>query len=139
MYWISGGGKPLPGWRAAGLARKDLIHLTPEGYSLKGRHLAHALRGTLAWLDAHPEAQSLVLNREPLRQTLLTVPAEADEDTDEDAGLALASVYTVQRGECLAGIAKRNGVTTSQLMRWNRMKTRRVHPGTKLEIRTGKK
>ena len=41
--------------------------------------------------------------------------------------------------DATVAIARRHGVKRSQIMRWNGLKSRRVHPGTKLEIRTGKK
>lgn len=42
-FAISGGLGALRGWERAGLASRDLIHLTPEGYRTKGSMLAAAL------------------------------------------------------------------------------------------------
>lgn len=145
-YWISGGGRSIPAWRLEGLARKDLIHLTTAGYSLKGRHLVHAIRDTLAWMDQHPEAEHLVLNREPLKRALEALPPELElaplakrlrqlqKRRVPVEPLANASTYKVRRGECLAGIARRHGVSADQIMRWNGMPDRRIYPGTRLQL-----
>jgi membrane-bound lytic murein transglycosylase D len=44
---------------------------------------------------------------------------------------------TVRRGETLGMIARRHGVTTQQIMKWNRLTTARVKRGTRLKIRSG--
>jgi membrane-bound lytic murein transglycosylase D len=44
---------------------------------------------------------------------------------------------TVKRGETLAGIAQRYGVTSSDIKRWNRLTTSTVRRGQRLKIRTG--
>lgn len=62
-FWVAGGPGTLLRWRDEGLAREDLIHLTRRGYELKGHMLARALRDTVEWLNAHPRARSLVLER----------------------------------------------------------------------------
>jgi membrane-bound lytic murein transglycosylase D len=46
------------------------------------------------------------------------------------------TVVTVQRGETLAQIAERNGVSTQDLMRWNRLKSTHVRRGVRLKVRT---
>ena len=141
-YWISGGGRTLPAWRDARLARKDLIHLTSRGYRFKGRLLAHALRETFGWLDQNPSAERLVLDREPLKRALAAMPSEAElasRAAEETAPKPLegAIIYRVKPGECLAGIATRNGVTVKEIMTWNRMKNRRVHAGRELQLVVG--
>ena len=45
------------------------------------------------------------------------------------------TVVTVQRGETLASIARRHGVSTQDLMRWNRLKSTRVSRGMRLKVR----
>ncbi|HVP14767.1 MAG TPA: LysM peptidoglycan-binding domain-containing protein [Terriglobales bacterium] len=45
-------------------------------------------------------------------------------------------VVTVHRGETLAQLAERYGVSTSDLMRWNRLKSTRVTRGMRLKVRT---
>jgi len=45
-------------------------------------------------------------------------------------------VVRVQRGETLTQIAERYGVTTQELMRWNRLKSPHVKKGMRLKVRT---
>jgi membrane-bound lytic murein transglycosylase D len=42
----------------------------------------------------------------------------------------------VEKGETLASIAERHGVSTQDLMRWNRLKSARVTRGMRLKVRT---
>ena len=44
--------------------------------------------------------------------------------------------YKVRRGDSLSSIAKRHGVTVSDLKRWNSLKSSRITPGQKLMINT---
>jgi membrane-bound lytic murein transglycosylase D len=46
------------------------------------------------------------------------------------------TAIVVERGETLASIAGRYGVSTQDLMRWNRLKSARVTRGMRLKIRT---
>jgi membrane-bound lytic murein transglycosylase D len=46
------------------------------------------------------------------------------------------SVVVVKRGETLASIAEREGVSAGDLMRWNRLRSAHVGPGTRLKVRT---
>lgn len=67
-YWIAGGRQTLPRWRDAGLARRDLIHLTRDGYAFKGRWLARAIAASVRWYREHPDALGLQLDRAPLKR-----------------------------------------------------------------------
>lgn len=44
------------------------------------------------------------------------------------------SVHRVKSGESLGSISKKYGVTVSQLMRWNGLKSNTIHPGQRLTI-----
>ncbi len=46
------------------------------------------------------------------------------------------TAITVEKGETLASIAERYGVSTQDLMRWNRLKSARVKHGMRLKVRT---
>lgn len=62
----------------------------------------------------------------------LGLPARLDGHSTTDG----RTVVTVQRGETLAAIAERHGVSTQDLMRWNRLKSARVSRGMRLKVRT---
>lgn len=46
------------------------------------------------------------------------------------------TAVTVEKGETLVSIAERYGVSTQDLMRWNRLKSARVKRGMRLKVRT---
>jgi membrane-bound lytic murein transglycosylase D len=46
------------------------------------------------------------------------------------------TAIVVEKGETLASIAERYGVSTQDLMRWNRLKSARVTRGMRLKLRT---
>ncbi|MBH9576624.1 transglycosylase SLT domain-containing protein [Inhella proteolytica] len=98
------------------------------------------------------EAELREINRIPPRMNIkagstLLVPRTAKRDHDvsehlaETAALALAPdaparraiKVTVRKGDTLASVARRNGVTVAQLAEWNQLSlTARVKPGAKL-------
>lgn len=59
------------------------------------------------------------------------LPEEAAEEQQEHI------THTVRKGESLAVIARRHGVTVEQLMEWNHLSSRMIHPGQPLVIRGG--
>jgi len=62
----------------------------------------------------------------------LGLPASLDGHSTTEGRTAV----TVERGETLASIAERYGVTTQDLVRWNRLKSTRVRHGMRLKVRT---
>jgi membrane-bound lytic murein transglycosylase D len=62
----------------------------------------------------------------------LGLPASIDGHSTTEGRTAV----TVERGETLASIAGRYGVSTQDLVRWNRLKSTRVTRGMRLKVRT---
>lgn len=60
--------------------------------------------------------------------------AVAHADAGADEGQTAKHMYTIKRGDTLGSIAKRYGVKSSDLQRWNKTKTKRLKPGTKLVV-----
>ncbi len=59
------------------------------------------------------------------------------EDPDAEYTTKLVVVtHKVRRGETLSTIAKKYGVTTSEIKKWNKMKKNRLNAGRKLKIHT---
>ena len=48
------------------------------------------------------------------------------------AATVMQQHYIVKKGDTLSGIAKRLGTSVSAMMRKNKLKTSRLHPGQKL-------
>jgi membrane-bound lytic murein transglycosylase D len=74
-------------------------------------------RGSTAYVPAR--------NRRP--------PASLDAESDAEG----RATHTVRKGETLATIAEKYGVTAEDIRRWNRLTTTKVRRGTRLKIRTG--
>ena len=64
----------------------------------------------------------------------LFIPGESKE-SEKVAVSGDAVVYTVRRGDNLWSIARKFGVSTSQILSWNDMSGDKIHPGDELRIR----
>jgi LysM repeat protein len=71
---------------------------------------------------------------EPANATLNNTPAHGDTTAAAAAGNASGNTYSVKPGDTLTKIARREGVTVSQLRAANNLKTSRVDVGQKLKI-----
>ncbi len=81
-----------------------------------------------------------ILEGEDPRASTAYVPARAirpPTSLDAESTAEGRTTITVRRGETLASIAERHGVSVEDIRRWNRLSTTTVHRGTRLKIRTG--
>lgn len=65
-----------------------------------------------------------------------TAPSRSGTSATASSGTA-KKWHTVRRGESLGSIAKKNGISVSQLRSWNGLKSDRIHSGQKLVVRMG--
>ena len=99
----------------------------------------HLRRGTMLTVPvgSAPPAPIVLENGDPRGSTSYVpgrrgVPRERVKGTSSAEG---RMTVTVRKGETLATIAQRYGVTTAEVMRWNHLKSSRVRRGTRLKIR----
>jgi membrane-bound lytic murein transglycosylase D len=63
----------------------------------------------------------------------LRTPASLDAESNAEG----RATHTVRKGETLATIAEKYGVTPEDIRRWNHLKAAKLRRGTRLKIRTG--
>lgn len=150
-FSVSGGNYSMLKWEKSFLAKHDRIHLTNEGYFLKGRLFV------IAFLDAYLKyAKSDEKEFNNLSSTydstcvslwfsdvsvynspIDTIGQKDVEDQDvaqiSDAGNR--KIHLVKKGENLGVIAQNYGVQVSQLKKWNNLSGSIIYPGQKLIVK----
>ena len=139
-YWITGGPKTMVIWNDFGLSRKDMVHLTAKGYTLKGEMLADALLRCMDRMGSKDHPDSLVLPVSKYRHENdsidnVTVTAlDTHREKPNDMPYKVIQ-HKVKNGETLGGIAKKFHVTVDQLKKMNGMKGNTIYVGQVLSIR----
>jgi LysM repeat protein/lysophospholipase L1-like esterase len=128
-YRISGGQYAMSAWVGQRLARADHIHLTADGYELKGKLFAAAIERTLNAYFSEPGLDSLVLYH-------------ASEDSVKGDSLVRVAPerqmtrvrHQIQSGESLSTIAEKYGVRVSDITRVNKLNSPVIIAGEYLTI-----
>lgn len=129
-YRISGGQYSMAKWVSARLGRPDYIHLTKEGYLLKGKLFTQAFANTLDKFEANATMDSLVMINgvsgfnidSTLIANQIKMPA------------LITTRHKIRSGETLSTIADRYNVSVSSIMAANHMKNSRIVAGKTLVI-----
>jgi LysM repeat protein/lysophospholipase L1-like esterase len=138
-YHISGGQYSMMRWLQTGLAKRDRIHLTNNGYTVKGELYANAFLNsmvmalsveqlaTLDWQHADSAEKEKMVMPETENKAFQQVSYSPGEN-------ATKQVYTVRRGDSLGKIAQLYGVSIAELQRWNGLPDYFIYPGQKLVV-----
>ncbi len=155
-FAVSGGRFAMLQWREAGLAKRDRVHLTNDGYRLKGDLLTSALLTSYrAWLGGaqvltdtsadlpqmFTDADSATPARaprvgEPVPMSLRARPRPATPPPGSVAPKGRPTIHVVQGGEVLGTIAQRYRVGVSAIRYWNNLRSSMIFAGQKLVIYT---
>lgn len=128
-YRISGGQYAMSKWVEERLARADHIHLTSDGYRLKGKLFTSALEQTLDAYFTEPGLDSLVL------YNAKEDSVHADSMIQVAPRQAVTTVrHQIRSGESLSTIAERYGVKVSDIMRVNKLSSSHIMAGQYLMI-----
>ncbi|MCS6824698.1 MAG: GDSL-type esterase/lipase family protein [Cytophagaceae bacterium] len=140
-FWIAGGGFAMKKWEQYGLAQSDLIHLTVQGYTLKGQLLAEAFLNTLQELDKNFSIQSLVFARDTLSELpydsslfRTATPQQPLNRNYSPPSHQRVIKHKIRPGENLGTIARKYHVSVSQLKKWNNLKSDLIRAGKYLII-----
>jgi len=128
-YRISGGQYAMDRWVGQRLARADHIHLTPDGYVLKGKLLSAAFEQTMNAYFSEPGLDSLVLY-DPKADSV-----EADSMVHVAPPPAQTRIkHQIRSGESLSTIAEKYGVRVADIMRVNKLSSSTIIAGEYLVI-----
>jgi LysM repeat protein len=117
-FWIAGGQTTMKLWEQHNLAQPDMIHLSYKGSKLKGDLLADAFIRTMKWVDANPDADSLVLILDST-QKLQKQMFSKDTIIQLSQSNAHSIKHRIKSGETLGSIARKYGVSVTQIKKWN--------------------
>ncbi len=141
-YEISGGRYSMVKWLNYALTQYDRLHLTPKGYRVRGELYKNALFNSYQYYLTHPESDSLLLEKFVPEDISLPVIAQNNVQIEQATKKIQMPqqqakiTYTVKRGDHLAGIAIKFGVSTQTLKEWNRLKNDQILAGNVLVLYT---
>ncbi|MCS7078183.1 MAG: LysM peptidoglycan-binding domain-containing protein [Bacteroidia bacterium] len=139
-YAISGGRYAVPKWQKEGLFGWDRIHLTPQGYGLRGALMAQGLlnsyqvykKGEEYFYTIKDSLQKLIIEVENKKQVAPQETYYATNHININSGNQ--TTYIVQPGDVLGSIARKFGTTVFAIQSWNNLSGTLIHPGQKLII-----
>jgi LysM repeat protein/lysophospholipase L1-like esterase len=151
-YDIAGNGGSMAKWYKRGLSRPDKIHLTTQGYYVKGELYLNAILNSYAtWLQKKEDslvAEKHVFDTIQLKKFFVedisfkkentkTEYAQVYRETGTNNDLAEHSdrtYYTIRSGDNLGAIAERYHVSVKDLQYWNALSGSRIIAGETLLI-----
>ncbi|HBG70175.1 MAG: hypothetical protein A2W93_10585 [Bacteroidetes bacterium GWF2_43_63] len=153
-YNISGGPQSMLNWAKNGLSQRDRCHLSYKGYKVKGELYCNALLNSyIAYLSRYPDSllvfndhidttnfgnwvinKSTYYNRQEVAATDKIENYKNQTGGIKTSGQGTGQYYIVRSGDNLSTIAKRYGVTVSDLQKWNNLSSTRINAGQKLLV-----
>ena len=129
-YRVSGGQYAMAKWVQARLGRPDYIHLTKEGYLLKGRLFSQAFIHTYQKFEENAMMDSLVMMNGVsgfnIDSTLIANQVKMPA--------MITTKHRIRNGETLSTIADHYNVSVSSIMTANHMRNSRIVAGKSLVI-----
>lgn len=139
-YHVSGGQYSMMRWLQSGLAKRDRIHLTDAGYTVKGELYVNAFLNSMVMALSVEQLATLTWQQagDTLKETMV-LPPKKEESTYQKAFYTAseetpAHTYTVRKGDSLGKIAQLYGVSIADLQRWNGLPNYFIYPGQKLMV-----
>ena len=143
-YDLSGGLNTIRTWGTLGYAKKDNIHLTKDGYKVKGTMLYRSLMNTF----------EMIKNKSPLKDYTQPLKSYVIPKQEVDAPKGSDKAWTVQpppkdlppkettkskrhvvkKGETLSVIARKHNTTVTKLKKANGLKSDIIKQGQVLRL-----
>lgn len=128
-YRVSGGQYSMAKWVSARLGRPDYIHLTKEGYLLKGRLFTQAFSHSYERFTENSMLDSLVMDN--LSSFNIDSTLIANEVKIPNM---IRTRHRIRSGETLSEIADKYNVSVSSIMASNNLRNSRIVAGKTLVI-----
>ena len=131
-YRIAGGNQSMKIWKSLHLANRDGVHLTRDGYELKGSLIYQSFGRTYRrfFTPTKKETSIIIPCLDPSQ--LDSVELAKELNSVEKKWLE----HTVKKGETAWGIAQMYNISVIQLKEWNRLGSYALKEGQKLKVFT---
>lgn len=134
LFWnwfdLSGGLNTIRDWAKLGYAKTDHVHLTKDGYRVKGSYLYESFMNTLNILNSSSNVGEVTV---PLKNySSPVIPLESSPG--KPIAPSASRKYTVKSGDTLSGIAGKYHTTVSKLKSFNGLKSDVIRVGQVLRI-----
>jgi len=123
-YDLSGGLHAIKDWYSEGYAQADCIHLTPQGYAVKGSYLYSSIKNTINFVKNNPDIQEYTV---PLKDYSFVFRQYADD-------FRPSVTHRVKSGETLSSIARKYHTSVKAIKRANNLKRDMIRAGQTLEV-----
>lgn len=131
-YRVAGGNQSMKIWKSLHLANRDGVHLTRDGYELKGSLIYQSFGRTYRrfFTPTKKETSIIIPCLDPSQ--LDSVELAKEINAVEKKWLE----HTVKKGETAWGIAQMYNISVIQLKEWNRLGSYALKEGQKLKVFT---
>jgi len=142
-YNISGGRFSMLKWKKAGLAQRDKVHLTHNGYALKAELFFNALLNSYTVFNEKMPDLLVKPNFVPDTTFLTEVEEPITSGTPINENISIVKntnqkpttlIHIVKKGENLSTICEKYSITISEITEWNKLKTNHIFAGQKLYV-----
>lgn len=136
-YDLAGGYGTINTWKQEKYAKSDGIHLTADGYAVKGEWLFRSFQNSLQFAQTNSDASCLIpMKGFPVKpETAIdTLQFPIEQPIQRPLAVERQRYYTVRSGDTLGEIAHKHGVSISALKRANGLRSDVLQIGKRLKI-----
>jgi LysM repeat protein len=134
-YDLAGGYGTINTWKQEKYAKSDGIHLTADGYAVKGEWLFRSFQNSLQFGQSYPVASCLIpMKGFPVKAVTDTLQIPIEQPVQRPLAVERYRYYTVRAGDTLGKIAQKYGVSISALKRANGLRSDILQIGKRLKI-----